>query len=320
MTTQPLAKESAVIEAVAKGDYLFTWKDHPEWPLAKLRELVDEFTREKYAEEWWTCKAYLKVQPGDRAYLLKQGKPRIGIFGRGQVKKVEAEAPHRALIGFEVRRGDVLRDPGHRFENFLVSEEQLFNLRVPKTQWQNAAAGITLVFDAARQIDNITADSLRVGSSGTSFMDETVQEIARLKRLAEQWTRPEQNEFRKKMRIRFQETCAVTRCTTTAVLEAAHISTKAGCDDNSESNGILLRSDIHLLFDRHLITLSEDGTRLEVSPELTDQGYAFLRSVEVARPLKGSLSRENIREHRGLFFERQKLCSGKTDELLGPVS
>jgi len=301
----------------AKSDYLFTWKDHPEWPLAKLRERVIEFIREESAEESWTCLAHRQIQPGDRAYLLKQGRPVIGIFGRGQIESVERK---RVLIGFKVSRGDVLWDPGDLFDNFLVGEKQLFDLPVTRRQWQHPAAGIKLAFDAARQIDNIIADSIRVGRSETTSVDETVQEVARLKRLAEQWTRPDQQEFRAKMRMSFQDKCAVTGCATPATLEAAHVSTKNGFDDNSESNGILLRSDIHLLFDRLLITLSEDGTKIEVSPELTDQGYSFLRGIEVARSVKGSPSRENIREHRNLFFERQKLRSGKTDEQLRPVS
>lgn len=301
MAIEAAEKESAVAKAIAKHDYLFTWKDHPEWPLAKLRERAIEFAREEFAEESWTCLSHRRIQPGDRAYLLKQGKPVIGIFGRGQVENVE---PKRVLIGFKLSRGDVLWDPGDHFDNFLVSEKQLFDLPVSKRQWQLPAAGTKLPFDVAREIDDIIADSIRVVGAEINTADEAAQ-IARLKRMAEQWIRPEQHEFRKKMRISFHERCAVTRCTTTVVLEAAHISTKAGCDDNSESNGILLRSDIHLLFDRHLITLSEDGTRLEVSPELTDPSYLFLRSVEVALPAIGSLSRENIREHRSLFFERQ---------------
>ena len=317
MTIGSVEKESVVFESISSGDYLFTWKDHPEWPLAKLRELAHQFSREGYAEESWPCKAHRQIQPGDHAYMLKQGKPAIGIFGRGQIEKVVLK---RVLIGFRALRGDVLWDPGDRFDNFLVSEKQLFDLPVSKTKWQARGAGGKLPFDAARQIDNIIADSLRVESPGAGSVDETVQEIARLKRLAERWTRPEQHEFRTKMRTSFRDRCAVTGCKTPAVLEAAHISTKRGADDNSESNGILLRSDIHLLFDRLLITLSEDGARIEVSPELTDPGYLFLRNVEVAWPVKGVLSKENIREHRRLFFERQKLRSGKAVEPLGPVS
>jgi hypothetical protein len=317
MIGEAVNKESTVANVIARRDYLFTWKDGERWPLAELRKLVDTFNSEGYAKEPWTCLAYRQIQPGDHAYLLKQGRPRIGIFGRGRVGEV---ALGEVLIGFDVKQGDVLWDPGNRFDQFLVSQEQLFSLPVPRTQWQNQAAGIKLASHAARQIDNMIADSLRVGRHETTSVDETVQEIARVKKVTEQSTRPDQHDFRTKMRMSFQDTCAVTGCTTPAALEAAHISTKNGLDDNRESNGILLRSDIHLLFDRLLITLSEDGIGIEVSPELTDQGYSFLRSVQVTRPDKGPPSKENIREHRNLFFERQRRRSGRIDVCLGPTS
>ena len=64
-----------------------------------------------------------------------------------------------------------------------------------------------------------------------------------------------------------------------------------------------MRSDIHALFDALLITLSEDGTRVEISDALTDPTYAFLRDTVVLhsemdcpRP-----SPENIRDHRSRF-------------------
>jgi putative restriction endonuclease len=141
-------------------------------------------------------------------------------------------------------------------------------------------------------------------------VDEAAQEIVRLKRLIEQATRPDQRAFSETIRRNYRRRCAVTDCVTPAALEAAHIRVQRGVDDNSPTNGVLLRSDIHALFDRLLITLSEDGTRMEVSPELTDQSYAFLRTAVVTRPDQEPPTAANIREHRNRFFERQKRRSG----------
>src|SRR5271166_3276371 len=63
-------------------NYLFTWK---RWDYDKLREFVSKFKRDGIAEEGWTCKAHKQVQPDDRAYLLRQGNPPKGIFGRGRI-------------------------------------------------------------------------------------------------------------------------------------------------------------------------------------------------------------------------------------------
>ena len=100
----------------------------------------------------------------------------------------------------------------------------------------------------------------------------------------------------------------MTGCVTPAALEAAHISikeVKKGFDNNRPENGILLRSDIHALFDKLLITLNKDGTRIEVSQELTDPGYEALKTAAVARPDEGpSPSAKYIEEHRTRFSKR----------------
>jgi hypothetical protein len=136
------------------------------------------------------------------------------------------------------------------------------------------------------------------------------QETARLKRQAEQATRPGQQQFSAMLRENYRGTCAVTGCNTSAVLEAAHIRLIEGVDGNSPQNGLLLRSDIHALFDALLITLSEDGATVEISQVLTDPTYAFLKNVPVMQPTKRPSS-TNIQEHRKRFFEKEKERSSR---------
>ena len=75
--------KEAVAAGVAERDYLFNWNPKI-WPHEKLRNLVDTFDSSGIAEEPWACAAHRKIRIGDRAYLLKAGKP-LGIFGRGHV-------------------------------------------------------------------------------------------------------------------------------------------------------------------------------------------------------------------------------------------
>jgi len=132
---------------------------------------------------------------------------------------------------------------------------------------------------------------------------EAGREIARQRKLAEQAARPGQQDFSTMLRQNYHGRCAVTKCSTSVALEAAHIRVQKGIDDNSPENGLLLRSDVHALFDAHLITLSEDGARVEVSDALTDPSYAFLRDAMVLQPVVGSRpSPGNIRDHRSRFF------------------
>lgn len=131
---------------------------------------------------------------------------------------------------------------------------------------------------------------------------EADREIARQRVLAEQATRPGQQQFSATIRKNYSGRCAITGCTTAAALQAAHIRLQKNSDANSPQNGLLLRADIHALFDALLITLSEDGTRVEVSAALTDPSYAFLRDAVLFQPPPDLCpSADNIRDHRNRF-------------------
>jgi hypothetical protein len=308
-----VSNETAADNTDKETDYLFTWKPN-RWPHSELRKLVDAFETRGFVEDDWRCLAYRKIRPGARAYMLKQGRP-IGIFGIGQVSGgaeknrivSPGENPWHVPIRFDASLGDVLWDPEERL---LVPETQLSQMPVSKSQWRIQASGVRLESTAARAIDNITFDSLRIAGRPAFGLDN---EIFRQRRLLELATRPNQQAFREQIRSNYGGRCAVTGCTTPAAFEAAHISTCKGRDDNSPTNGILLRSDIHALFDRLLITLSADVTTIDVSPELDDPSYAFLRTAAVARPAEAPPSKEHIQAHRNLFLERRKKHSNTFD-------
>ena len=67
----------------------------------------------------------------------------------------------------------------------------------------------------------------------------------------------------------YKRRCAMSGEKTLPVLEAAHIKPYAMNGENAASNGILLRSDIHTLFDAGYVTVT-DQHRVEVSKRLRD--------------------------------------------------
>jgi putative restriction endonuclease len=69
-----------------------------------------------------------------------------------------------------------------------------------------------------------------------------------------------QGAFRLLVTDSYQRQCAVTREHTLPVLEAAHIRPVALGGEHRVSNGLLLRSDVHTLFDRGYVTVTPDYT------------------------------------------------------------
>lgn len=68
--------------------------------------------------------------------------------------------------------------------------------------------------------------------------------------------------------------CLVTGETDRRVLEAAHICAVKNEGNDGFENGIVLRADLHKLFDRHILTISNDG-RFSMSPVLKSYNYLF---------------------------------------------
>jgi hypothetical protein len=61
--------------------------------------------------------------------------------------------------------------------------------------------------------------------------------------------------FRQNLLEAYGGACGISGCTTSAVLEAAHISPYRGVHTNHATNGILLRADLHTLFDLGLLII-----------------------------------------------------------------
>ncbi|WP_026183917.1 HNH endonuclease [Desulfitobacterium hafniense] len=88
---------------------------------------------------------------------------------------------------------------------------------------------------------------------------------------AEQITKPRlgQGAFRVMVTEAYHRRCAVTGEKTLPVLEAAHIKPYSLEGSHETNNGLLLRKDLHTLFDRGYITITED-CHIEVSKRIKE--------------------------------------------------
>lgn len=118
--------------------------------------------------------------------------------------------------------------------------------------------------------------------------DPSVVEDKRNKALREITTRQGQPAFRSGLLTAYEGRCAITGCTITQVLEAAHITPYLGPDTNHISNGLLLRSDLHTLWDKGLIYLNDDFT-LQLMPSLAGSEYAMYNGQRITLPASHSL-------------------------------
>lgn len=93
-----------------------------------------------------------------------------------------------------------------------------------------------------------------------------------------------QPEFRKKLLTLYEERCAISGCNVVETLEAAHIIPYRGQETNVPSNGLLLRADLHVLFDKGLIAVDPKSHRVLISPRLKNSIYEGLEGTTLRLP------------------------------------
>jgi hypothetical protein len=95
-------------------------------------------------------------------------------------------------------------------------------------------------------------------------------------------TRRGQSKFRDRLMDAYRRQCVITRCGVEGLLEAAHITPHAEHTDYNVSNGLLLRSDIHTLFDLNLIGI-DTHYRVRVSAKLRYSEYWIYNDRQLER-------------------------------------
>lgn len=106
---------------------------------------------------------------------------------------------------------------------------------------------------------------------------------ARLRTMQSIVLRQGQLSFRNELLEAYEQQCAITGCKVLEVLEAAHIKPYMGDHTNRVDNGLLLRSDLHALFDRRLIWIAPDFT-IQMAPNLKNTEYANLQGQMLHLP------------------------------------
>ncbi|MDI9973106.1 MULTISPECIES: HNH endonuclease [Rhodococcus] len=138
-------------------------------------------------------------------------------------------------------------------------------------------------------IDQTFPDGLTAYAPGDDLRKRAQRDIA---------VRQGQGQFRNSLINSYDSTCAVTGSTVLAVLEAAHIDRYYGMHTNHVTNGLLLRADIHTLFDLQRMTIDQD-LRIRVGPDLIHTEYGSHEGKPLRLPSNPSHhpDRDALRRH-----------------------
>jgi putative restriction endonuclease len=102
-----------------------------------------------------------------------------------------------------------------------------------------------------------------------------------------------QGRFRSQILQAYDHRCAFTGSAAVPALDAAHIVPYGGRQTNHPTNGLLLRADVHKLFDLGLMAVDTSNWTEIVSPELASTEYAELHGKTLLLPRHNSV-RPNV--------------------------
>lgn len=147
------------------------------------------------------------------------------------------------------------------------------------------------------------------------YFDVENIEDARERILASIVQRQGQSEFRQQLIKAYGGQCAITGCNVEQALEAAHIIPYQGIDTNHLTNGLLLRADIHTLFDLYLLSIYPDTYSVVISPKLMDTCYQDFAGCKLNLPTRQSMipSHDALNKHYKIFICKYELVMNMSD-------
>jgi hypothetical protein len=102
--------------------------------------------------------------------------------------------------------------------------------------------------------------------------------------------------FRNALLLRYGARCIVSECDLLELLEAAHIHPYRGADDHHPENGLMLRADIHTLFDLDLVGIEPKDLTVRIHPAAAASGYELFDGRQLQfGPLQPSRSALELR-------------------------
>jgi hypothetical protein len=118
-----------------------------------------------------------------------------------------------------------------------------------------------------------------------------------------------QQKFRKQLINIHSDRCMISGYQVRSVIEAAHIDPYRGESQNHPKNGLLLRSDLHTLFDLDLIGIEPESLTIEIHPSLEESEYERFKGNKILFDSKHQPDYEALNRRWKLFISSLEVKS-----------
>jgi len=199
--------------------------------------------------------------------------------GAKMALRVEVRIDRVATPEQFIKREGLLKDP-------VLSQLRIFKLSV-ETNYRltdDEATRLELLWgrtgdDHENDLDQAAAKLETSGAFDATDVRDAREKIERAIVL-----RRGQKKFRDQLLALYGGKCAITGCDVVDVLEAAHIIPYKGGETNHPANGVLLRADLHTLFDLGMIAIDSNTMTVLMSEALKGSEYGDLAGRQLRPP------------------------------------
>lgn len=294
------------------------------WPSEEMDKLVRSFEENReLATPLWRIASSKIASIGDRVYLFKQGVGRRGIFGVGEL----IEAPRVQTDPTDIDAGPTVRarikliylvNPSSDFLLELESVSDVLPVTLIEAQQSGNRVDDALADELDRRLSEMLQPirDIQDDEADDSDFDPSDIRDERERAIRAVRIRRGQPDFRAALMSAYGECCAISGCSVKHVLEAAHIHPYMGKLTNHTSNGLLLRSDIHTLFDCYLLAIEPEKRVVILADELIGSPYARLAGRKLRAPtdaVKGASKKSLSARFREFKKRHRKLPCGAVD-------
>lgn len=276
------AETGARLTNQAKGIYKPKYMDYALSVKQLIKSPYADTEIDFYRDGSWSCWYFQEgLNPEERD---------LHASNRGLMKCLEQEIPVGALLQVKAGKGAQYRVLG--LAKVASWEDGFFHLQ-----------GYT-------EVGDIQSKSCSLGPKATLKRESTIQDSRKSFRLnelkdlrtysiAQVVSRRGQSKFRSSLLNAYNAKCAITSCDAYEALEAAHITPYKGPESNHAQNGVLLRADIHSLFDLGLISINPENFLVSIADKLQTTAYGDLQGRKISLPDDEALrpNREALAAH-----------------------
>lgn len=224
------------------------------------------FSPSRQLDDWHLSTGYKSMRPGDMVWIVDTTPP------RGIVAVAEAV--------------EIYQTPSGTWAVDLLWLRNLTSLLrdnpIAKGSYGQTAQTVNRANVRTSAILNQWLASTQPPPSGPGRAPTEEERKKVLRAIAQ---RQGQSAFRTGLLEIYSYRCAISGTDCVEVLEAAHIVPYADGGAMDWRNGVILRSDIHTLFDLYLITIDEFGG-IHVAPEISSQEYRKFHGMKARLPIE----------------------------------